>query len=899
MPVTEPQEQGEATFTYHHPPGSEVRRDERGGCVLIAPGTAGVPVDEALARLWQLAGGRRLEELAGEAEAVSPHWREALQALRLAGLLLPRPASTRTRPALPEPAPLVSMIIPTKNGRHHLAECLPSLQAQRYPHLEIILVDDHSTDGTAEFVRSHFPGVRLVPQTGGSNFAAACNLGAQQAGGDYFFFLNNDTLLDAYCVQEAVAAHRQAENAAVAAVAAVAAMMRFYRHPAFINGLGAGQRRFGFGYDIGIGHLDVGQFEHLAEVPALCFGAALVTRSAWQEVGSLDTRYQFYYEDADWSYRARLLGYRLVPAPHALVYHKFSASMKEKSQGFKVRLASRNRLWFAAKNLPMWEAPLQLACHGLDDVLRFWQALFGRRWHVAGAVLLARLQFYMGLPAVLAARRRLRRRQPVRLASSPETLPLAAPLAETPFLSEGLVAGPYRPFLQAAGGAPVRRRLLIISPDAVHSRMGGVGIRYWELARQLADVADVKLAVPQETDLSSTRFELHRYQEGQAESLRAPAEAADVILLSGFTVYHHPFLSSLPAHKVVDLYDPMILENLERFAAKPMAERLGLHQVGVSTFNELFRLGDFFICASEKQRDYWLGGLTAAGRVNLHTYTADATLRRLIDVVPTGLPDERPQPAQPVLKGVWPGIAAADKVILWGGGLWDWLDPLTVIEAMPAVLADVPQARLFFLGTKHPNPAVPPSRMAERAIARAQALGLKDTAVFFNDWTPYQERVDYLLEADVGVSLHQDHIETRFSVRTRLMDYLWARLPMVVSGGDVLGDLVEEHRLGRVVAAGDVAAVAGALVEMLQSPAARARFEPVVARFGWSQVVRPLAAYVAQPWHNDGSDIAAVALPHATPIRQLPAKALASLRLRGLRGLRQDVGHYLRWIGQR
>jgi GT2 family glycosyltransferase/glycosyltransferase involved in cell wall biosynthesis len=878
------------------PAGSELRQDERGGYFIVAPGTQPVAVDEKLARLWQMAGGRPVDEMAGPAEAILANWREAVQALRLAGLLLPHPVSTRVQPAVPNPAPLVSVIIPTKNGRHHLAECLPSLVAQSYPRLEIILVDDASSDDTAAYVRNRFPQVRLLSQKNGPNFAAACNLGAEVAAGDYFFFLNNDTVLDPYCLQEAVAAHRGAENAA-----GVAAMMRLYDHPAFINGLGARQRRFGFGYDIGIGSLDVGQFENVAEVPALCFGAALVTRAAWQQVGPLDTRYQFYYEDADWSYRARLAGFRLVPAPHALVLHKFSASMKEKPQAFKLRLATRNRLWYVVKNWPWGEALLQLACYSLDDTIRFWQALFAGQWGVAGAVLQAWLQFYTGLPATLSGRCRLARRQRVHLAELSRPFPLPSPLAETPFLSEALIAGQYRPFLQTATGERKRKRLLIISPDAVHSRMGGVGIRYWELARQLAKVADVTLAVPQESDLAPDRFDLHHYHEGRAESLRAPAQVADIILLSGFTVYHHPFLSSLSAYKVIDLYDPMILENLERFAAKPMAERQGLHQVGVRAFNDLFQFGDFFICASEKQRDYWLGALTAANRVNPYTYTADATLRQLIDVVPFGLPDEAPQQAQRVLKGVWPGIAADDKVIIWGGGLWDWLDPLTVIEAMPAVLAQVPQARLFFMGTKHPNPAVPPSRMAQQAIARAEGLGLKDEAIFFNEWTPYLERVDYLLEADVAVSLHEDHIETRFSVRTRLMDYLWARLPMVVSGGDVLGELVEDHGLGRLVAAGDVTAVAEAVVEMLQSPVAGARFEPVVTQFRWSQVARPLTCYVTQPWLNEGGGRASAAAPQpeATPIWRLPAKVVTSLRAHGLSGLKADVIGYLRWIRQR
>jgi len=857
-----------------------------------------VGLDEPLSKLWQIADGTTLEELGRQATAVSPHWREAIQALRLAGLLLPPVLQPRSHPPLPEPAPLVSIIILTKDGRHHLAECLPSIQAQTYPHVEVVIVDDASTDDTAVFVQTYFPQAKLVRQTNGPNFSAGCNLGAQHAQGDYYLFLNNDTVLDPYCLQELVAVQQQADN-----VAGVAAMMRLYYHPAFINGLGGMTRRFGFGYDIGMGNLDMGQFDGVAEVPALCFGAALVTRAAWEAVGPLDARYQFYYEDTDWSYRARLQGFRLAPAPRALVFHKFSASMKAQPSSFKLRLATRNRLWFVAKNFPWWQVPAQLMFYWLDDVRRVGQMMGQRAWRITAVLPLAWLQFYAGLPRLLAARRHMVHRRPVRWYELERHLPSMPPPSETPYLTEAMIATQYRPFLASLAGGDGRVRLLIISPDAVHSRMGGVGIRYWELARQLTAVADVTLAIPQETDLSGEQFTLCQYHEGQEASLRPLAETADVILLSGFTVYHHPFLRHMPAYKVVDLYDPMILENLERFAARPAAERAGLHQVGVAAFNDLFRLGDFFLCASEKQRDYWLGGLTAANRVNPVVYTADPTLRRLIDVVPTGLPDDPPIGTQPVLKGVWPGIGPNDRVILWGGGLWDWLDPLTVIEAMPIVLEKVPQARLFFLGTRHPNPAVPPSQMAQCAIDRAAELGLKDTAVFFNDWTPYHERVNYLLEADVGVSLHGDHVETRFAVRTRLMDYLWARLPMVVNGGDVLGDLVQVRGLGQAVAVGDKTAVAEALVYLLQNPVSPAAFDEVMGQFRWSEVAAPLRAYAARPWRNEGGgggvETAVSLAPATTPLRQLPGKAMAALRQRGISGLLQDVKAYWRWIRQR
>ena len=135
-----------------------------------------------------------------------------------------------------------------------------------------------------------------------------------------------------------------------------------------------------------------------------------------------------------------------------------------------------------------------------------------------------------------------------------------------------------------------------------------------------------------------------------------------------------------------------------------------------------------------------------------------------------------------------PGIGADDKILLWPGGIWNWFDPLTVIRAVHELSRRRDDVRLYFLGVKHPNPEVPDMAMAAEAVALADELGLRDRVVFFNfGWVPYAERGRYLLDADVAVSAHFDDIETRFAFRTRLLDCLWAGLPVVTTRGDTLG----------------------------------------------------------------------------------------------------------------
>ena len=128
-----------------------------------------------------------------------------------------------------------------------------------------------------------------------------------------------------------------------------------------------------------------------------------------------------------------------------------------------------------------------------------------------------------------------------------------------------------------------------------------------------------------------------------------------------------------------------------------------------------------------------------------------------------------------------------------------------MIRAVHEIARRRDDVRLYFLGVKHPNPEIPDMAMAGEAVALAEELGLRDRVVFFNfGWVPYAERGRYLLEADVAVSAHFDDIETRFAFRTRLLDCLWAGLPIVTTRGDTLGELIVADGAGQAVDVGDV-----------------------------------------------------------------------------------------------
>jgi glycosyltransferase involved in cell wall biosynthesis len=390
-----------------------------------------------------------------------------------------------------------------------------------------------------------------------------------------------------------------------------------------------------------------------------------------------------------------------------------------------------------------------------------------------------------------------------------------------------------------------RPRFLIVCNDVVDVKMAGPGMRYLEMARILKNELDVTLAVPSETSLQEPGIPLVPYALNSPESLKALVDNSDVALVSGHMVRQFPFLATTPTRLVVDMINPFLLEHLHYNPDTPIEFQTMALRGAVEDTNDLARTGDYFVCGSERQRDFWMGVLAANGRINPLTHGEDDTLRNLISVVGFGIPEQPPVRRHPVLRGVNPAFGEDTKIVWWGGGMWDWLDSVTMIEAWPAVLARHPEARLVFL-RQHPNPRIPRHKKAERTMRIAEELGEVDRSVFFLEWLSYLDCETMLCEADVGVVLHPLHVETHFSARTRIYNFIWARLPILVSDGDVMSELVRERGLGRVAPPSDPDGVALALSELLDKPktAWQDSFEELTDCLRWSRVVSPLREYV-------------------------------------------------------
>lgn len=394
-------------------------------------------------------------------------------------------------------------------------------------------------------------------------------------------------------------------------------------------------------------------------------------------------------------------------------------------------------------------------------------------------------------------------------------------------------------------------KVLVISEDIVGKKMAGPAIRCLEMAKALGANHEVVLAIPQTNleEVPTITGVIIRSYDGKI--LAELVDECNIVIIFGYLAYKFPFLKEVDKSIIVDIYDPFALENLEIHKGESIKQRVETHFFDQAVLNNLLEIGDFFVCASEKQRNFWLGMLAALGRINPETYDDDAKLRKLIDVVPFGIPDIPPQHSKFSLKGIHPGIGEKDKVVLWGGGIYNWFDPITLLHALDLITKRRTDIKLFFLGVSHPNPDIPQMKMCTEAINLSKRLGLEGKYVFFNQWAPYEERNNYLLEADIGISIHLEHLETEFSFRTRVLDYIWAGLPIITTKGDFVADLVDKKSLGLVVDYEDVEQLAKSIEHLIDdtkfNQKCQDNLKELAPIYTWRNAVKPLDNFCNNP----------------------------------------------------
>lgn len=242
--------------------------------------------------------------------------------------------------------PFVTVVVLNYNGLKHLEPCFRSLMALDYPaqRLELLLVDNGSSDGSVAFMEKHFPAVRLIRNERNLGFAAGNNVGARAAQGELVAFLNNDMRVEPDWLRELVAPFEMGED-----VAAVGGKILSWDGKR-IDFSAAAMNIFGYGYQLRAGRSAASDVSEVRPMLFVCGGNMAVRRDVYLDAGGFDDDYFAYYEDADLGWRLWVLGQRVLFTPKAVVYHRHHGTGHHLADEKRHLLYERNALYTIIKN---------------------------------------------------------------------------------------------------------------------------------------------------------------------------------------------------------------------------------------------------------------------------------------------------------------------------------------------------------------------------------------------------------------------------------------------------------------------------------------------------------------------------------------------------------------------
>ena len=264
--------------------------------------------------------------------------------------------------------PRVSVVVLNWNGRHLLARCLPDVLGQTFDDYEVVLFDNGSTDGSADWVEARFPQVRVIRSPHNLGFARGNNEAIRATVSDYVATLNNDAAPDPGWLAAMVQAAESSPEVGMCAAKMVRAHDR-----TLMDACGIVVDRAGIAWNRYAGERERPEREPYP-VFGPCAGAALYRRAMLDEVGLFDEDYFIYYEDVDLAWRAQRSGWRCLYVPTARVVHRHSSTVKEGSP-LKGYLLGRNKVWTLVKNYPWPDLAINMPLILAYDVAAWLYAL--------------------------------------------------------------------------------------------------------------------------------------------------------------------------------------------------------------------------------------------------------------------------------------------------------------------------------------------------------------------------------------------------------------------------------------------------------------------------------------------------------------------------------------------
>ena len=259
--------------------------------------------------------------------------------------------------------PLVISVILNTNRCADTLECLESLQANDYTNHYAIVLDNASSDGSVEFIRSRFPIVQIIELKANLGYAGNNNVGIQAAvdqGADWIFVLNEDTILSPDCISSLI---EVAENSP--RIGVVGPMVYHHDEPNVIQSAGGSIGPSWESAHLAENESDIGQFQQARKVDWISGCGIMVRRTLIEEVGMIDARYFYYWEETEWCLRAARAGWSIMHVPAARLWHK-GVTRNYRPKPLVTYYSTRNRLLTLAKH----KAPVVTWIRAWTQILR-------------------------------------------------------------------------------------------------------------------------------------------------------------------------------------------------------------------------------------------------------------------------------------------------------------------------------------------------------------------------------------------------------------------------------------------------------------------------------------------------------------------------------------------------
>ncbi len=383
-------------------------------------------------------------------------------------------------------------------------------------------------------------------------------------------------------------------------------------------------------------------------------------------------------------------------------------------------------------------------------------------------------------------------------------------------------------------------------PTPEHTQVEGGGLRCWGIAKGLVsndNSLEVTVAYHESyrKEKFTAEFEGIRLATWNQADIADLIEAYDTIVISycmgGLSV---GVVNSIRPDQqlVLDCYVPIYIEVSARESQDLEGEYYAF-QTDVDNWKHVLRRGDIFLCANAAQKNFYQGVLAAVGRINPVTYSDD-----MIMIVPYGVYRDEPVAKNTPITKLLGGNDDNVLKILWFGGIYPWFDVRNLADAVKEVNKTQP-AKLIVVGAKNPFNKHPDFiARYDEFIEYVSTKEMKQYVVV-QDWIDFNDRADWYLDADVVVVFNKLGEENKLAWRTRLVDFMWADLPVLTNGGDPLGEIMLSHNAAVKMESLEAKDISSSIIEFLGSGKSkinllRNNMHELKAEFYWDTVTKNL-----------------------------------------------------------